>query len=142
MPKPHIPQQFTTPQGILDNVLDEIESQAPDIPTKPIESSEILPTKKDKEPQPRQRRKINWPETVRERKSPQTPKPSVLAVGSDLDHPTNEQARASPEAAEWAKAQIKEHAQLEKYNVFTKVKKSEIPEGTKIVDTKWVYVIK
>lgn len=117
-----------------------MESQTPDVPTEQIEAPEIPPTKKDKEP--RQQRKINWPETVGERKSPWMPKPRVLAVGSDPDHPTDEQAQASPQSAKWAKAQNKEWSQLEKYNVFTKVDKSEIPEGTKIINTKWVYVVK
>ena len=127
------PPHSTTPQEILDDILDEIESQTPDVPAEPIKT----PTTAVK-----QRKKKNWPEIVGERKSPRTPKPKIQAVSSDPDHPTNEQARASPEAAEWAKARNKERSQLEKYKVFTKVEKSEIPEGTKIVDTKWVYVIK
>jgi len=100
------------------------------------------PVEQAETPVTRPPRKKNWKAIVGERSSPRTPKPRVLAVGSDPDHPTDEQARASPEAAEWAKARIKERVQLEKYKVFTKVDKSEIPEGTKIVDTKWVYVIK
>jgi len=60
----------------------------------------------------------------------------------DPDHPTDKQPHNSPIAAEWAKARARERAQLEKYGVFIKVNKSDIPEGTKIVDTKWVYVIK
>jgi len=65
-----------------------------------------------------------------------------LAFGSDPDHPTDEQARNSPEAAEWAKARERERDQLVKYGVFTKIKKSDIPEDSKVVDTKWVYVVK
>ena len=68
IPKPRALQQFITSQGILDDILDEMESQTPDVPTEQIEAPEIPPTKKDKEP--RQQRKINWPETVGERKSP------------------------------------------------------------------------
>ena len=67
---------------------------------------------------------------------------SIFAVGADPDHPTDQQARSSPQAHEWAKARAKERAQLEKYQVFTKVNKSDIPEGTRIVDTKWVYLVK
>jgi len=118
----------------LDDILEEMETtqdQTLDDTTEPT-----------KTPVTRQRRKKDWIPIVGERKSQRTPKPRVYAVGSDPDHLTDEQAQASPEAAEWAKARIKERAQLEKYNVFTTVEKSEIPEGTKIVDTKWVYVIK
>lgn len=61
---------------------------------------------------------------------------SIFAVGADLDHPTDEQARNSPGAPEWAKARAKEREQLLKYKVFTKVPKLDIPEGAKIVDTK------
>ena len=62
------------------------------------------------------------------------PNPRVLAVGTDSDHTTDEQARASPEAEEWTKARKKERAQLEKYGVFTKVTK--LSEGIRPVDTK------
>jgi len=64
----------------------------------------------------------------------------ISAVGTDPDHPTDEQARNSPLAAEWAKARAQERAQLEKYGVFTRVNK--LPEGVRPVDTKWVYVVK
>jgi len=66
-------------------------------------------------------------------------KARILAVETNLDHPTDEQARNSLEAAEWAKAREKERDQLGKYRVFIKIKKFDIPECTKIVDTKWVY---
>ena len=68
--------------------------------------------------------------------------PWVKAVGTDPDHPTDDQAHNSLQAAKWAKAREKERDQLVKYGVFTKIKKSDILEGTKIVETKWVYVIK
>jgi len=51
-------------------------------------------------------------------------------------------ARNSPQAAEWTKALKAEREQLVRYGVFTKIKKSDIPDGTKIVDTKWVYIVK
>jgi len=63
-------------------------------------------------------------------------------IGEDHDHPNDYQTRQSPNAAEWAQARRKEREQLHKYGVFTKIVKEDIPEGTKIVDTKWVYVIK
>ena len=81
-----------------------------------------------------------WRDTLGERKSTWKRKPRVLAVGIDPDHPTDEQARSSPQAAEWAKERAKERAQLEKYGVFTKIPK--VPEGAKVVDTKWVYIVK
>jgi len=39
----------------------------------------------------------------------------IQAVGTDPDHPTDAQARSSPQAQEWAKARARERAQLEKY---------------------------
>jgi len=65
-------------------------------------------------------------------------KPRVKAVGSDPDHPTDDQAHHSPEAAEWATAREKERDQLVKYGVFTKTKnpisqkapKSSTPNGS------------
>jgi len=53
--------------------------------------------------------------------------------------PTDEQARNSLQVDEWAKARKMERKQLVKYEVFTKIKKSDIPEGTKIVDTMGLY---
>ena len=64
----------------------------------------------------------------------------VFAVGTDPDHPTDQQARFGPHRAEWALARSKERTQLQKYGVYTVVK--DIPEGVNSVDTKWVYVIK
>jgi len=58
------------------------------------------------------------------------------------DHPTDKQACNSPVAAEWAKARAKKQAQLEKYGVFIKIDTADIPKGTKIVNTKWVYMVK
>ena len=66
----------------------------------------------------------------------------IQPVGTDADHPTDQQARESPEREKWAEARRKEREQLEKYGVFTRISKEDIPEGTKIVDTKWVYVVK
>ena len=63
-------------------------------------------------------------------------------MAADPDHPTNQQARMSPQTKEWAEARIKEREQLLRYQVFTKIRKSDIPEGTWIVDTKWVYLVK
>ena len=83
-----------------------------------------------------------WDSVVGRRSSTRERKPTakIQAIGMDPDHPTDEQARNSPLAAEWAKARAKEQAQLEKYGVFTKVDK--LPEGVKPVDTKWVYTVK
>jgi hypothetical protein len=43
---------------------------------------------------------------------------SIRTVGIDADHPTDEQARASYNALEWAKARTKEREQLQKYGVL------------------------
>jgi len=63
-------------------------------------------------------------------------------VRSNPDHPTDQQARSSPDAKRRAEARIRERLQFEKYGVFTRVKQKDIPEGAKGVDTKWVYLIK
>jgi hypothetical protein len=92
-----------------------------------------------------------WTELVGQRISGRTHKPtlklseqpesqSVQAVGRDLDHPTDEQARDGVYKNEWQKARQKEREQLQRYGVYSKVQ--GIPEGYKAVDTKWVYVIK
>jgi len=67
---------------------------------------------------------------------------AILTVGADPAHLTDQQARLSPQAKEWAKAWVKERDQLLKYQVFAKIHKSDIPEGTRIVNTKWVYLVK
>jgi len=105
------------------------------------------PVQQDEKPAPmvpkRKRNSKNdefWDKVVGRRSSTRerklTTKVQIQAVGTDPDHPTDEQARNSPIAAEWAKVRAKERAQLEKYGVFTKINKSDILEGTKIVDTK------
>ena len=66
----------------------------------------------------------------------------VFVVGTDPDHPTDQQARSGPHQAEWAEARHKERTQLQKYGVYSIVKEKDIPEGVNLVDTKWVYVIK
>jgi len=66
----------------------------------------------------------------------------IFAIKVYPDHPTDAQARASPQAEEWAKARQREWDQLVKYSVYTKVQQSDIPVGTKVVDTKWVYIVK
>jgi len=118
------------------------ESGDPESPK--ISEPEPEPSKEQRidTPVPMRKRK-DWTSTIRSRTQPtRESKSRVKAVGSDPDHPTDEQARNSPQASEWAKAREKEQDQLVKYGVFTKIKKSDIPEGTKVVDTKWVYTIK
>ena len=95
-------------------------------------------------PRTKQRTAAEWEEKVGFRKSTRErkPNPRIFAIESDPDHHTDEQARSFPDAKKWAQARRRERTQLEKYGVFTKVNKSSIPEGTKIVDTQWVYVVK
>jgi len=118
----------------------------PDLPSRPPtpENLSTLETS-TKAPKKKRIRKDNdyWSKHVGERKSTMIKtKPTVFAIGADADHPTDAQARSGPQAAKWEKAWKMERAQLEKYQVFTKVQESQIPEGTKIIDTKWVYIIK
>jgi len=83
----------------------------------PEPSISELPTSEGQEldtpiPEKRKRKKkdtVYWDETVGTReKSTRERKPGILAVGSDPDHPTDEQARSSPQAHEWAKARAAE----------------------------------
>lgn len=148
------------PRPIQDE--EESESLWDTLPENPHEDSEPIDTTEtvkqepattpetpdDPPPAPRKpRNRKNWPDIVG-RREPSTRikrptwKARTGAVGTDQDHPTDQQARNSPQAKEWAIVRQKERAQLEKYNVFTRVKKDDIPTGAKIVDTKWVYVIK
>ena len=85
-----------------------------------------------------------WEERVGCRFARRERKPSsrIQAIGTDADHHTAGQARLSPHTKEWAAAQRKERAQLEKYGVFTRVKKADISEGINSGDTKWVYIVK
>jgi len=94
---------------------------------------------------PRKRKKdaAYWDAKLGPRKSARGLVPcKIFAVGVDPDHPTNIQARASPQAEEWAKARERERDQLIKYGVYTKVQQSDITIGTKVVDTKWIYIVK
>jgi len=131
-------------------VIEEPESDTEDEEEPEPESPEP-PVSENEKPvpmAPKRKRNLKndeyWDSVVGRRSSTRERKPTakVQAVGADLDHPTDEQARNSPLAAEWAKARIKEREQLEKYGVFTKIDKADIPKGSKIVDTKWVYTIK
>jgi hypothetical protein len=65
---------------------------------------------------------------------------SIRTVGINVDHLTDEQARAPYNSLEWAKARTKEREQLQQYGVYTIV--DQLPKGVKPVDTKWVYIIK
>jgi len=93
-------------------------------------------------PKKKRRTAEEWTNLVGSRKSTRDRKPKIFAVGADPDHLTDQQARTSPQAREWTKARIKEREQLLRYQVFTKIRKSDIPDGTQIVDTKWVYLVK
>ena len=68
----------------------------------------------------------------------ETIKHMVNRVGHDEDHPTDQQARESLIAHEWAKARQAEREKLQKYGVYTVI--NYIP--TNPVDTKWVYDVK
>jgi len=135
----------------LEQISDTPIAEAPKTPSQSI-TSEVQASKK-------KCGKKNWPAEVGTRdksfrtlvsswkKAGGTAEESLFsvkisAVGTDPDYPTDIQARLSQQAYEWAKARVAEQAQLEKYQVFTKVEKSDIPEDTKIVDTKWVYLVK
>jgi hypothetical protein len=71
-----------------------------------------------------------------------SPKARTQAIGADEDHHTEQQARNGNNATEWATARQREREQLQAYGVYSKIKKEQIPVGTKIVDTKWIYTVK
>jgi len=131
-----------TPQAALDTILTEMSTSIVPSLELPNEQETYTPALKVK----KERKKKDtayWDKTVGKReKSTREPKPRVLAIGTDPDHPTDEQARNSPQAVEWTKARKAEREQLVRYGVFTKIKKSDIPDGIKIADTKWVYTVK
>jgi len=121
----------------------DIESESPAQELEPPDEPEPAHSEEQGIDTPVSKQKKDWTKIVGTRDQPaRKSKSRVKAMGSDLDHPTDEQARNSPQAAKGAKARERERDQLVKYGVFTKIIKSEIPEGTKIVNTKWVYTIK
>jgi len=134
----HGTYQVLTPTGASKIVKDPRPIQ----PTQPIQKSDNESESEDSEPEdreteepprpitpekqistteppaaPKRKRKPDeyWDNLLGHRSSTRERKPTakVQAVGTDLDHPTDEQARNSPLAAEWAKARAKERAQLE-----------------------------
>ena len=66
--------------------------------------------------------------------------PRVNRIGHDEDHPTEQQAAASLYAHEWAQAREVERAKLRQYGVYEII--SQIANGHRPVDTKWVYDVK
>jgi hypothetical protein len=112
--------------------------------TKPVEETTIEPAPIK---QKRQRKTAQeYTELYGSRQSTRNKKPTekaaAQAVGANEDHPTEEQARNGQHAIEWASARERERAQLKGYGVYSRVRKDQIPEGTRLVDTKWVYTIK
>jgi hypothetical protein len=76
----------------------------------------------------------------RSRQSTREKQPSqkarTQAIGADEDYSTEQQARNGNNAAKWATARQREREQLQAYGIYSKIKKEQIPIGTKIVDTK------
>ena len=109
-------------------------------PNKPVKIDGAIVT----DPIKRHRRTAAaWTELVGARgPSGRSARSKVFAVGADPDHPTDQQASNGPQAAGWAKARARERDQCMKYKVFTKIRKEHIPEGTRIVDAKWVCLVK
>ena len=89
----------------------------------------------------KQRTAEEYTNLVGSRKSTRDRNPKIFTAGTDSNHPTDQQARASPQGKDWAKTRTKERKQLLRYQVFTKIRKSNILKGTRIVDTKWVYLV-
>jgi len=131
---------------ILDNESKESSSEEEILPPEVLDWDQPNPPPEDLGPAaaPKKKRRTaeEWTNLVGSHKSTRDRKPKIFAVGADSDHPTDQQARTSPQEREWAKARIKEREQLLRYQVFTKIWKSDIPEGTWIIDMKWVYLVK
>jgi len=125
---------------ILDNESEENSSKEEIPPSEASDWDQPDPPPEDlglaAAPKKKQRTADEWTNLVGSRKSTRDRKLKIFAVGADPDHPTDQQTRTSPQARKWAEARIKEREQLLKYQVFTKIRKSDIPEGTQIVDTK------
>ena len=141
------PRPIIDEEDINDQIGDQQSEEEPDDPIE--EPTQPIATEEPVEPPPalrKGRRKAEkWKDQVGTRepsKRIRQPTWKIQPVGSDPDHLTEQQAQSSSNAHEWAKARIREREQLEKYGVFSKVNREDIPEGTKIVDTKWVYVVK
>jgi len=90
-------ESIPTPQAALDTILAEIST--PETLETPAKAPKKKRIRKDDD---------YWKTHVGERKSTRESKPRVLAVGTDLDHPTDAQARSSLQAYEWAKARAAE----------------------------------
>jgi hypothetical protein len=58
------------------------------------------------------------------------------------DSPTYEEAMEGPYRKEFLEAMEKERQQLQEYNVYDEVSATDIPKHEKIIDTKWVLLIK
>jgi len=130
---------------ILDNESEESSSEEEIPPPEVSDWDQPDPSSEDLGPAaaPKKKRRTaeEWINLVDSRRSTRDRKPKIFAVGTGPDHPTDQQDRATLQVKESAIARIKERDQLLKYQVFTKICKSDIPEGTQIVDTKWVYLV-
>lgn len=58
------------------------------------------------------------------------------------DSSSEQETRTRDDVTNWLRAQESEREQLRTYGVYSVINKQDIPENTKIVDTKWVYKIK
>jgi len=89
-------------KGRVEEDYTTLREEQPDSP------EEILVPDTPKAPNAPKRKKKDtayWDDKLGHRKSPRGLVPrKIFAVGIDPDHPTDAQARASPEAEEWAKA--------------------------------------
>jgi hypothetical protein len=131
-------EQYQLGEDIAISSQNETDNEAPN--EEPIQN----PTKRHR------KTAKEWTELVGQRISGRTHKPtlklseqpesqSVQAVGRDLDHPTDEQARDGVYKNEWQKARQKEREQLQRYGVFSKTQ--GIPEGYKAVDKMGLYIL-
>ena len=114
------------------------------LPTKGLTKEPTIQSEQSKEPVMKEPRRSTRsgrdlrPIDPHTHKRIDTIKHMVNQVGHDEDHPTDQQARESTIAHEWAKARQIEREKLQKYGVYTVINfKPNNP-----VDTKWVYDVK
>jgi hypothetical protein len=145
-PKPVIEPENNSDKSTTETGPSELAKQTihKDESTKPVEETSIEPPPMKQKRQ----RKITqeYTELYASRQSTRNQKPTekaaAQAIGANKDHPTKEQAQNGRYAIEWASAREQEQAQLKGYRVYSRVRKDQVPEGTRLVDTKWVYTIK
>ena len=139
----HCPEKEECPEGshVEDHLPAKSDSTSQQLFQEQQSQEPPAAPSKPKAPEPRRLERMgrdltNWQDRINQGLAGGT----VNRVGHDEEHPTDEQARTSTKAHEWAQARKTEREKLQKYGVYTIV--HQIPPGIQPVDTKWVYDVK